>query len=164
MLHQAHHGWRKFPSSRTTTMSRTCRCKKCTRIAVLVATRPGHPSTGKFCGPPFAGKFIPKVWGPAPRGQGDPSPSCFHHPHILSHHMTRQGYRHQQISARSAWHLSLQPLPVHKALPCDPPPIRCFRQVPCRLTGVEDHDDCLPDICLQAHPIKYSNQGVERTL
>ena len=33
-----------------------------------------------------------------------------------------------------------------------------------RLTGVTDHADCLPDICLQAHPVKQANQGVKCAL
>ena len=58
MSHQAQHRWDKFSYSRITTVSRTCWCNKCTSIAVLVSTLPGHPSTGHFCGPPFAGKVI----------------------------------------------------------------------------------------------------------
>ena len=60
MSHRAHRGWGKFPSSRITTVSSTC------RIYVLVATLPGHPATGQLCGPPFAGKVILKLWGPVP--------------------------------------------------------------------------------------------------
>ena len=40
MLHQGHRGWGRFPSSKMTTVSRTCWCRKWTRIAVLVAARP----------------------------------------------------------------------------------------------------------------------------
>ena len=61
-----HRGWEKFPSSKITTVSIVCRCRKCTYIAVLVATRPGHPSIGQLHGPHFAGKVIWKVRGPVP--------------------------------------------------------------------------------------------------
>ena len=55
MSHLGHHGWVVFPSSKMTTVSSTCRCMKCTRIAVLVAARPGNPSTGQLRGPPMDG-------------------------------------------------------------------------------------------------------------
>ena len=66
MLHRAHRGWGSFPSSIMTTVSRTCRYRNCTRIAVLVDARPRHPSTGQLYRPPFARNDIWKVRGPAP--------------------------------------------------------------------------------------------------
>ena len=61
-----HCGWSSFPPSKTTTVSRTCRWKNCTRIAVLVAARPGHPSTGQFRGPPTVRKSIVYIRGSSP--------------------------------------------------------------------------------------------------
>ena len=66
MSHRAHRGWEKFPSSKITTVLRTCRCTKCTRIAVLFATLPVHPVTSYLHGPPFAVKVILYVWGLVP--------------------------------------------------------------------------------------------------
>ena len=61
MSHQGHHGWGRFTSAKMTMVSRTCRCQKCTRIAVLVAASPGHPSIGQLYGPPLAGKSMQYV-------------------------------------------------------------------------------------------------------
>ena len=58
MSHRVHHGWERFTSSSMTTVSMTCWCGKCTHIAVLVATRTGHPSTWQLYGPTLAGKAI----------------------------------------------------------------------------------------------------------
>ena len=55
MLHRGHRRWGRFPSSKMTTVSRTCRCIKCTHIAFLVAARPGHPSIGQLYGLPWPG-------------------------------------------------------------------------------------------------------------
>ena len=66
MSHWGHRGWGRFPSSKIATVSRTCRCIKLTYIAVLVATRPGHPSTGQLLGPPLAGKAMQYVRGSSP--------------------------------------------------------------------------------------------------
>ena len=49
-----------------TTVSRTCQCRKWTRIAVLFAARPGHPSTGQLRGPPLEGKAMRYVRGSSP--------------------------------------------------------------------------------------------------
>ena len=72
------------------TVSWTCWCTKCTRIAVLVASVPGHPCTGHRRDPPFVGKDIlyvlppPSVWG----GPQLPPCCCFS---MSSHLMTRHG-------------------------------------------------------------------------
>ena len=58
MLHRWHRGWRRFPSSKMTTVSSTSQCRKWTHITVLVAAWPGHPSTGQLYGPPLAGKSM----------------------------------------------------------------------------------------------------------
>ena len=58
MSHWGHRGWGRFTSSKMTTVSRTCRCRKCTRINVLITARPGHPSTGQLRGPPAVGNSI----------------------------------------------------------------------------------------------------------
>ena len=71
MSHRLHHGWGRFTSYRMTTVSRTCRCRKCTRIDVLVAARPGHPSTGHLRGPLLAGNVNRNVCGP-PTAAGVP--------------------------------------------------------------------------------------------
>ena len=36
MSHRGHRGWGRLPSSRITAVSLTCRCQKCTLIAVRV--------------------------------------------------------------------------------------------------------------------------------
>ena len=51
------------PSSKMTTVSRTCRWKQCTCITVLVAACPGYPSTVHIRGPPVAGNAILYVCG-----------------------------------------------------------------------------------------------------
>ena len=45
MSHQGHQGWGRFLYSKMTTVSMTLQCRKCTRIAVLVSSCPGHHST-----------------------------------------------------------------------------------------------------------------------
>ena len=66
MSHRGHRGWGRFPSSKITTVSRTFWCRKWTRIAVLVAARPGHPSTGQLRGPPLVGKAMQYFCGSSP--------------------------------------------------------------------------------------------------
>ena len=59
---------------------------------------------------------------------------------------------------------SLLSLPIGGALPRDPYLVRRLRLIPCRLAGVADHDNCIPDISMQANPIKQADHGVECTL
>ena len=66
MPHQGHRGWGRFPSPKMTTVSRTCRCRKCTCIAVLIAARPGHPSTGQLRRPSLSGKAMRYACGSFP--------------------------------------------------------------------------------------------------
>ena len=58
MFQWGHRGWGMLPSSKLTTVSRTCWWKKCTCIAVFVDARPGHPSTGQLRGPQAVGNSI----------------------------------------------------------------------------------------------------------
>ena len=58
MSHRGHRGWGRFPTYKMTTVSRTCRCRKWTSIAVLVAACPGHPSNGQIRGPLLDGKVM----------------------------------------------------------------------------------------------------------
>ena len=58
MSYQGHRGWGTFLSSKMTTVSRTYWCRKWTRITVLVAARPGNPSTGQLREPPLAGNAM----------------------------------------------------------------------------------------------------------
>ena len=74
MLYRGHRGWGGLPFSSISTVSRTCQCQKCTRMAVRVSTRPLHPSTGKVLGPAFSGNNILYVLGLLP--PPSPSPSC----------------------------------------------------------------------------------------
>ena len=83
---------------------------------------------------------------------------------MLSHQVTCQGYRLRHLLVLPAGNQSLQSLHLCGALPHDPPPVRPLRLIPRRLAGAVDHADCLPNISLQAHPIKQANQGVECTL
>ena len=64
MSHRGHHGRGRLPYSSITTVSCTCQCMKCTRIAVLVAKTPRHPVTGHRLVPPFTGNDILYVLGP----------------------------------------------------------------------------------------------------
>ena len=66
MSQRGHSGWRRFPSSSVTMVSRTCRCQKCTRMAVSVAARPLHPSTGQVPSPAFSGNAIRNILGSLP--------------------------------------------------------------------------------------------------
>ena len=66
LLFRGHRGWGRFTSLKMTTVSRTCRWKKFTCIAVLVTARPVHPSTGQFRGPPVVRKSILYVRGYSP--------------------------------------------------------------------------------------------------
>ena len=61
MSHRGHRGWGRSTSSRITTMSLTCRCQKCTLIAVRVNARPLHPSTGLGLGPALIKNAILQV-------------------------------------------------------------------------------------------------------
>ena len=67
ILHWGYRGWGRFPLSKMTTLSRTCRCRKFTNIAVLIAARSIHTSTGNLHGPPAVGKAIWYVRGSSPR-------------------------------------------------------------------------------------------------
>ena len=58
MLHRGHSGWGRFPSFNITTVSWTCQCHKCNRMAVRVTASPLHPSIGKGLGPSFAWNVI----------------------------------------------------------------------------------------------------------
>ena len=72
--HRGQHGWGRFTYSIITTVSRTCQCQKCTRMAVRVAACQLHPSTGQGLGPAFSGNTILYVLEfllPT-----SPSPSC----------------------------------------------------------------------------------------
>ena len=62
--HRGHRGRGRLPSSSINTVSCTCRCMKCTRIAVLDDKAPGHPVNGHRLGPPFSGNDILYVLGP----------------------------------------------------------------------------------------------------
>ena len=78
--------------------------------------------------------------------------------------MTRQVSRRHIIPAISTGNSSLLAIPVCGALPHVPPPVRRLRLIPRRLADTADHAGCLPNIGLQAHPIKQADQGVECTL
>ena len=112
MSHLAHRGWGKFPYSRITTVSRICRCTKCTRFFVLVASFPGHPSTGHVYGNPFSGKDIRYSWGDCSLGRGGLLASSPCRPPMLSHQMTRQGADLQLLSALLARYLLSLPFSV----------------------------------------------------
>ena len=61
MSHRVHCWWGRFPSSIMTTVYRTCRFRKCTRIAVRVAAWPGQ-----LYRPPLDEKAIRDFRGPSP--------------------------------------------------------------------------------------------------
>ena len=52
--HRGNCGWGRLPFSSTTTTSWTCRCQKITRMAVRIAARPLHHSTGQGLGSAFS--------------------------------------------------------------------------------------------------------------
>ena len=64
--HRGHHGWGRFPSSRITTVSMTCRCQKFAIITVCVNACPLHTSTGKGLGPSLVRNAILYVLGLSP--------------------------------------------------------------------------------------------------
>ena len=84
MTHQEHCGWGRFPLSKMTTISRTCRCRKCTNIAVLVVAHSGQPSTGQIYGPPMVGKAIGTSAVPHPGTSLPNSVSCLPLAHVVS--------------------------------------------------------------------------------
>ena len=69
MLHLGHQGWGRFTSSKTTTLSRTLWCRKCTRIAFIVASCTGHPSTRQLCGTSLAGTAMQYVRSSSPMAE-----------------------------------------------------------------------------------------------
>ena len=164
MSHRVHCGWGRFPSSRMTMVSRICRCRKCTCIAVLVAAWPGHPSTGDLCGSPLAGKGHSICPLPIPCGRDYPDPSRLFHLPMLSHHMTRHRSLRHLLPTLPALNLSLLALPVGGALPRYSSPLHRPRLIPRRLAGAADHANCLPENGPHANCIKQANQGVKCAL
>ena len=55
-----------LPSSIITTLFQTCRCQKCTRIAVRISARPLYALAGQGLRTAFLGNFILKVLGSFP--------------------------------------------------------------------------------------------------
>ena len=164
MLHRGHRGRGMFPSSKMTTVSRTCRCRKCTRISVLVAARPGHPSTGQICGPPLDGKAMDYVCGSSPvdevfqlRLSSAACPCCF----ILWPINDPSAISPPTIPEL---HPFLLLLPVGGSLSCHPSPVRRLRLGPSRLEWAADHVNCLPNIIPHDHPIEQDDQGTKCTL
>ena len=66
MSHREHLGCGRFPSSKMTTISRTCGLQKCIHIAVRVPALTGKPFTGKLRGPPLVRKASRYVCGSPP--------------------------------------------------------------------------------------------------
>ena len=143
MLHQGHRGWGMFPSSKMTTVSRTCRCIKCTRIAFLVAARPGFPppssSTGLPCpGRPYGTSLDLPLW---PRFSRSISPLPLSHavsscapPMILPPYPPRTPCTAPVPSAYPGRWVSLPPSVAHTPpLSGSPPPSLGGR--PCRLSS-----------------------------
>ena len=162
--HRGHRGRGRLPSSKITTVSWTCRCTKCTRIAACVADTPGHPSTGHCLLPSFAGKLIFLQPG-LPSRLGVPEvPPCCGLP-MSSNHVTQHGSScdfRPTLPARHSLYLTLlecftdprQPLTVTCRSPVDEP----------RPIGVTCHADCLVDVSPQAYPVEDGYQGAESAL
>ena len=74
--------------------------------------------------------------------------------HVL-HHKTN---RHLLLTLLKL-HPSLLPLPVGGDLPRHPCPVHHLQLSHRCLTWAADHANCLPDIYLQAYPIKQADQG-----
>ena len=74
MSDRGHCRWWRLPSSSITTFSWTCRCQKCTHMAVRVVAWPLHPSTEQDLGPAFSVNAILYVLGSSPLTYL--SPSC----------------------------------------------------------------------------------------
>ena len=164
MSHRGNHGWGVFTSSKMTTLSRTCRCKKWTRIAVLVVACPGHTSTGQIRGPPLSGNAMRYIRGSFPIGQGFPYPSLLCRLPMLCHPVPRQRSRRYLLPALPALDPSLLSLPEGGSISRHPSPVCRLLLVPCHLAWVADHSDCLPGISPQSHPIEQANQGTKCTL
>ena len=60
---KGHHGWRRFPSFRMTTMSHICLCRKWTRSHVTITALPLYPLTGQSRDSAAFGKEIKHVCG-----------------------------------------------------------------------------------------------------
>ena len=66
MSHRGNRGWGGFPSSSITMVSQTCRCHKCTHMAVRISAWPLHPLTEQVLGPAFSGNIVLNVLGSSP--------------------------------------------------------------------------------------------------
>ena len=78
--------------------------------------------------------------------------------------MNQQGADRQLLSALLALYPIPLPLYVRFPFPRNTPPVRRLSDVYRHLAGVEHHAYCLPDIFLQAHPVKQAYQGVKCAL
>ena len=136
-------------------VSRTCRWKKLTRIAVLVVARPRHPSTGKFRGPPEVGKAMRRYVAPR---QGPWFTNYVSHP-LPSCASSADGPPATQApsSPRTlCTYLNPLPLLVGRLRSHHPSPVRRLQLCSCCLAQSEDHSDCLPDVVIQAHSFEIN--------
>ena len=78
--------------------------------------------------------------------------------------MTLQVADRQLFSALLALYPIPLPFSIRVPFPRKPPPVRRLSYVSRRLAGVAHHADCIPDISMQAHPIKQDYQGVKCAL
>ena len=124
--------WGRFPFSKTTIVYRTYRCIKWTRIAVLVATCPGHHSTGQLYRTPLASKSIQYIHGYSP-GRVFPDSFLLCRLPMLFHHVPRQISRRNILPTLSALYPSLMSLPVGGSLSRHLLNVRRLQLGPCRL-------------------------------
>ena len=145
IFYLGHRGWGRFPSSKMTTVSRTCRCRKWTHIASLSSLVLGIPPPGSSTGLLSTGRLC-NTSAALPCGWGFPDPSLLFRSRMLCHPVLRQKSRLHLLPALPALELSLLLLPVVKSLSRHPSPVRRLWLVPRHLAWAANHAVCLPNI------------------
>ena len=164
MSQRGNRGWGRFPSSKMIKISRKCRWEKCTHIAVLIAALPIHPSTGQFHSPHVFRKAIMYIYGSSPGAVAPPTPSPLRCPLMLCLHVSRQWPERHLLHVLLSMDPTLLSLQVGRYYSRHPYPVPRLQICPCCLVQAADHSDCLPDVSLQAHPVKQAYRGAERDL
>ena len=99
-----------------------------------------------------------------PIGQECPTPYLLCLSSMVCHHVPCHRSSRHLLPTLPVLHPLLLPLPEGGSLSRHPSPVHRLRMGPCRLAWAAEHADCLPDISLQAHPIKQAAQGTKCSL
>ena len=97
-------------------------------------------------------------------GRGPPTPSPLRCPLMLCLHVSRQWPERHLLHVLLSMDPTLLSLQVGRYYSRHPYPVPRLQICPCRLVQAADHSDCLPDVSLQAHPVKQAYRGAERDL